>query len=341
MHKIIWGGLVFNIDFDLIMLPALIAIAAGGVVFVFIYPLLSGAGKSEKRFKKMSRGRQVKDGNLNLTNRQSGQVRRKQLQDTLKEIETKQKVKTQTTMRMRLDRAGLKLQVKEFYIMSAILSGAVFLVMFFFGMPVFIALIASAVAGLGIPRWFLAFSASRRQKKFVEEFANGIDIIVRGVKSGLPLNDCLKIIAAESQEPMRSEFVEVVEQLRVGLSVPQALEKLYERIPIDEVNFFTIVITIQQSSGGNLAEALGNLSAVLRDRKKLKGKIQAFSAEAKSSAAIIGALPLVVMLLVYFTTPDYISVLWTHQLGHIMLLGSAIWMMLGIVVMSKMINFDY
>jgi tight adherence protein B len=121
----------------------------------------------------------------------------------------------------------------------------------------------------------------------------------------------------------------------------EACAKLYERTPVAEANFFAIVVAIQQKAGGNLAEALGNLSRVLRDRKKMKAKIQAMSQEAKASASIIGALPVAVMTLVYITSPQYISLLFTEPLGHVMLAGSAIWMLIGVLVMKKMINFDF
>ncbi len=175
----------------------------------------------------------------------------------------------------------------------------------------------------------------------MRDFANAIDIIVRGVKSGLPLNDCLQIIAAETPEPVKGEFRDLVEQQSIGVTLAKAFDRMYDRIPLQEVNFFSIVVAIQQQTGGNLAEALGNLSQVLRDRRKLQGKVAAFSAEAKTSAAIIGALPPTVMLMVYLSTPDYIGLLWTEKLGQVMLAGSAIWMLIGVLVMRKMINFDY
>ena len=117
--------------------------------------------------------------------------------------------------------------------------------------------------------------------------------------------------------------------------------RLFERMPLPEANFFGIVVAIQQKAGGNLSEALGNLSKVLRDRKRMAGKIRAMSMEAKASAAIIGAIPPTIMFLVYMMTPGYISLLWTTQLGHLLLAGSAVWMTIGILVMRKMINFDF
>ena len=145
------------------------------------------------------------------------------------------------------------------------------------------------MAALGLPNLVLSRLRMRRINKFIDIFPNALDIIVRGVKAGLPLGDTLRIIANELPEPVRSEFRKLVEAQALGLPLPEAAEKLAERVPISETNFFSIVIGIQSKSGGNLSEAIGNLSRTLRERKKMKGKIKAMAMEAKASAAIIGA----------------------------------------------------
>jgi tight adherence protein B len=155
------------------------------------------------------------------------------------------------------------------------------------------------------------------------------------------LLDCMKMITAEAPEPLKSEFRAIIETQAIGIPLGEACGKLYERMPVPEANFFGIVISIQQKAGGNLAEALGNLSRVLRDRKKMKGKIQAMSQEAKASASIIGALPVAVMTLVWITSPQYIGLLFSEPLGHVMLAASVVWMAMGVMVMKKMINFDF
>jgi tight adherence protein B len=193
----------------------------------------------------------------------------------------------------------------------------------------------------GVPFWILSFLRKRREAKFLNVFPDAVDIIVRGIKAGLPLLDCLKMITVDAPEPVKSQFRSIIETQAIGLPLGEACGKLYEQMPLAEANFFGIVIGIQQKSGGNLAEALGNLSRVLRDRKKMKGKIQAMSQEAKASAAIIGCLPLAVMTLVYLTSPQYISLLWTESLGRVMLACAAVWMAIGVFVMKKMINFDF
>lgn len=193
----------------------------------------------------------------------------------------------------------------------------------------------------GIPHWLLGFLKRRREQKFLNGFPDAVDVIVRGIKAGLPLLDCIKMITIDAPEPVRSEFRAILETQAIGMPLGEACGKLYERMPVPEANFFGIVIAIQQKAGGNLSETLANLSRVLRDRKKMKAKIQAMSQEAKASAAIIGALPIAVMTLVWITSPSYISLLFTEQLGNIMLAGSAVWMTMGVLVMKKMINFDF
>jgi tight adherence protein B len=187
----------------------------------------------------------------------------------------------------------------------------------------------------------LKFLKRRRENKFLEAFPDAVDTIVRGIKAGLPLLDSLRMITTEASEPLRSEFRAIVETQTIGIPIGEACAKLYERIPVPEANFFGIVISIQQKSGGNLSEALGNLSKVLRERKKMKQKIQAMSMEAKASAAIIGALPPAVAFLVYITSPQYIELLWTHPTGRMLLAGCALWMFTGVMVMRKMIHFDF
>jgi tight adherence protein B len=194
---------------------------------------------------------------------------------------------------------------------------------------------------LGLPRWVLGMLVSGRQKKFSNQLADAIDVIVRGVKSGLPLNQCMRIIAAESPEPLRAEFQALVDSSAMGVPIDQSLQRMYDRMPLPEVNFFSIVLIIQQKTGGNLSESLGNLSSVLRARKLMKEKVKALSSEAKASAMIIGSLPLIVMTMVYFTRPTYIMILFTDPTGNLILLGAATMMSLGVFVMNKMVNFKF
>ena len=167
--------------------------------------------------------------------------------------------------------------------------------LFIVGRSLLPALGVGFAGGFGLPRWLLSFLKKRRENEIPRHISpTRVDVIVRGIKAGLPLLDSLKIIALDAQEPIKSEFKAIVETQTIGMPIGEACAKLYERMPLPEANFFGIVISIQQKAGGNLSEALGNLSRVLRDRKKMKAKIQAMSMEAKASASIIGALPICV-----------------------------------------------
>ncbi len=316
----------------------LAALCIGAIGFVFV----GGESKSQQRVARVTRA-----GNARLAPSAEGDVdnsekRRKQMQETLKTLEDKQKEqKKRIPLKTRIERAGLDIEPRIFYIASAVCGLVMMLGLKLAGLSLFIALLGGFAAAFGLPRWVLSYLMKKRQKAFTEEFANAIDVIVRGVKSGLPVNDCLRIIATESPDPVRTEFQGIVEGQRVGVTLEQGLEKIYERMPLPEVNFFQIVLSIQQKTGGNLSEALGNLSKVLRERKKMRAKIQAMSQEAKASAAIIGSLPPGVMLLIYFTSPDYMTVLFTTTPGNMIIVSGLVWMGIGILVMKKMIDFKF
>lgn len=203
-----------------------------------------------------------------------------------------------------------------------------------------VVLVGFLVGLFGLPRWYLSYLGKKRMLRFTNEFPNALDVIVRGIKSGLPLNDCLRIIAAEAQEPVKGEFRLIVEAQTLGMPLTEAAGKLFERMPCAEANFFGIVLAIQQKTGGNLAETLANLSRVIRERRKMRDKIKAVSMEAKASAAIIGSLPPAVAGLVYLTSPGYMDALWTTDAGRAALVVCAVWMGMGVLVMRKMINFE-
>jgi tight adherence protein B len=314
----------------------MVATAIGGVAYVFIYPLLSGERKVEQRRANVAR---AEPAARKIRTQQKS--RREQVEETLKEIDVKANKPKSLPLPMKIAQAGLSWSKNQFLMISAGLGLVGFLAVFVAAGSLLPALGVGFAAAFGVPRWLLSFLKKRRQKQFLNHFPDGVDVIVRGIKSGLPLLDSLRIIALDAQEPIKSEFRSIVETQAIGMPIGEACAKLYERMPLPEANFFGIVISIQQKAGGNLSEALGNLSRVLRDRKKMKAKIQAMSMEAKASASIIGALPFCVGILVWLTSPDYIELLWTRELGRFMMMGCAIWMSIGIFVMKKMINFDF
>ena len=318
-------------------LAFLAATAIGGLAWVFIYPSLSGQRKAESRRASIARadaagasgrekpafapraGRGIAEGTRRPP--QEGEVRPAHHPPCPGRLGILDAPEI-------LDRVGRfrRGRIRLAFVIGGHLLGAAVMA---FG------------TGLGLPRWVLGFLKKRREKAFLKALPDAVDVIVRGIKAGLPLFESIKVVAADSPEPLKSEFNAIIETQTIGMPLGEACARLYERMPLPEANFFGIVIAIQQKSGGNLSEALGNLSKVLRDRKKMAEKIQAMSTEAKASAGIIGSLPPIVMLLVWISTPDYISLLWTHSLGQFMLLCCVGWMTIGVLVMKKMINFDF
>ncbi len=328
-----------GIDITFILVLASTFFAVGGVGYV-----LMGGGQSPVKKQRVDDtvGRVRLRGKRQASAIDANAQRRRQVQETLKDLEAKQRRarKNNLTIKAQLQQAGLSINERAFWMITlgtGVVGACYLLVMA--GQAPLIAGGAGGGAGLGLPRWVLGFLRGRRMKKFTNEFANALDVIVRGVKSGLPLNECLKIIAKESPDPVGTEFQHLVEALAMGVGVEEALEKMYSRMPLADLNFFNIVISIQSKTGGNLAEALTNLSGVIRSRKMLYQKIEALSGEAKASAMIIGSLPPGVAALVNATTPSYMEEMFTDPTGKMMLVGGGVWMLCGILIMRRMINF--
>jgi tight adherence protein B len=321
---------------QVLMVALLAAVSIGGIAWVFLYPILSGEKHMELR--QASVAKPNPGARVGARPQKS---RREQVEESIKELEIRNSKAKKVPLSMKITQAGLTWSKRRFILISAALGFVTFLIVMFTGLGLLIAAALAFAAAFGLPRWVLSFLKKRRQQRFLLSFPDAVDVIVRGIKAGLPLLDSLKIVALEAPEPVKSEFRQIVETQTVGIPLGEACIKLYDRMPLPEANFFGIVISIQQKAGGNLSEALGNLSRVLRDRKRMQAKIKAMSMEAKASAMIIAALPFAVMLLVYITSPKYIELLWTEPTGRLMLAACATWMLLGVMVMKKMINFDF
>jgi tight adherence protein B len=334
---------MFGLDSKTLLLIILVAVAVAALVYFLLFDSIDAERQTETRMSRLASGSnnvaQKKAANDRLHEMSK---RKRSVQDSLKEIEDKQKdAKPKAgNLKSRITQAGLSISPKKYYTF-AILTGVFFALCTFVasGDPL-IALGVMFVTTIGLPAWFLSFLRKRRFKAFLNELPNALDVMVRSIKSGLPLNDSIRLISTEGSEPVKGEFLRVVEAQQVGLSIPEACQRLYTRIPLPEVNFFSVVINIQAQAGGNLSEALGNLSAVLRARKQMKAKVKALSMEAKASAAIIGALPFIVTILVYISSPAYITLLFTDQRGHLIIGASLLWMTIGVLVMRKMIDFE-
>ena len=324
--------------------PALIAsalafLAFAGIGLAFSQPG-ADAARAQKRAKELNSkkpARRTADAEVATAKRRAS------AQEALKELTANEKKsrKRRVSVKGLIEQAGLSITETHFWIISAstgiVLAGVGFFIQHSWLGP----LIGLFIGTLGLPRWVVKFLISARQKKFSNQLADGIDIIVRGVKSGLPLNQCLRMIAAESPQPLRGEFANLVDANAMGVPLEQSLQRMHERMPLPEVNFFGIVLVIQQRTGGNLSEALGNLSGVLRSRKLMRAKISALSSEAKASAGIIGSLPFFVVGVVYLIQPAYMALLFTTTIGNLILIAAAFMMTIGILVMRKMINFKF
>jgi tight adherence protein B len=324
------------------MLPILAAILAfitiGGLGWVFV-------GGDDSTDQAVKRAQNLGDGQRKAATARKAaaaantpESRRKQIMAQLQEAERRER-KVRANVSAKLKQAGLTISVRTFYIASAVVGLVAAVAALAFGLHVLLVLGVGVIAGLGLPRWVLGFLAKARMKKFSLEFPNAVDVIVRGIKSGLPIHECFKIIARESPAPLGPAFKKLVEALGVGMTLEQALDKMFEQMPTPELRFFTIVIAIQQKTGGNLAEALGNLSTVLRARRMMGEKVKAMSSEALASAGIIASLPPVVMGMVMITSPSYMMSLFTDIRGNFLLLVAAALMGIGVFVMKRMISF--
>jgi tight adherence protein B len=315
----------------------LVAFAIGGLAWVFLYPRLSGERAVERRQDTVTKTGSAAAARVPRNVQKS---RREQVEGSLKDLEARQ-AKKSVPLHLKIQQAGLKWSNRQYILISVALGLGSFILFLLIDAGLYAAFAMAFAAGFGMPVWLLKFLKKRREAKFLEAFPDAVDTIVRGIKAGLPLLDSMRVISVDAPEPLRGEFQAIMETQAIGIPIGDAVSRLFERIPVPEANFFGIVIAIQSRSGGNLSEALGNLSRVLRDRKKMKAKIQAMSMEAKASASIIACLPLAVMGIVWVTSPAYIELLWTTPMGRMMLAGSAMWMLTGVMVMRKMINFDF
>ncbi len=334
--------MLFGQDISQIAFVFMVAVAVGGLALAVLYPMFVGATASTRIQSVTSAIKApVRQSLRSRLMEDPKDLRRKQIQESLNQVgERERQRKKRLTLRTLIAQTGIELSIRMFWMLSIVMGAIFAFIPQFFALPWYVSVAAGLVGLLGFPRWLLKYLRKRRQNVFLHDFADAIDVMVRGLKAGLPVTDAMRVIASESGPPVGPEFTEIVEGQRVGISVDQGVERLVERMPLAEVNFLAIVMSIQSKTGGNLSEALGNLSKVLRDRKKMKAKIRSVSQEAKSSAAIIGSLPFVIMGALTMLNPHYMDPLFNTSVGHIILIGSGSWMLTGVLVMRKMINID-
>ena len=322
------------------LILALLAVVCVGAAGFALVPSLLGSSRADKRIKALQGDIQVNRAVTSAA--RTREQRRKNIQDTLKsQTEQLNKGRKRVPLQDRIFQAGMKIKRNDFIRNQVIVGAGAFVICFLLQVPILFAAVFGVAAGYLLPKMYMGHRRRRFQDQFLEELPNAVEAIVRGVKSGLPLNDSMRLVAKEVKEPVKSEFQRVLDQQALGKSMSEAVPILYDRVPLSEVNFFVVVITVQQQSGGNLSEALGNLARVLRNRKKMKQKVKAMSSEAKASAGIIGSLPFVVAVLVTLTTPAYLLPLVQSPIGMFWLGVAVLLMSTGIFVMSRMVRFDF
>ena len=328
-----------NLGVLLFLVAGAVFISMVAVTFSLILPQIKARANLRQRIS-------VASGNVSAAEVTRGiggdSSRRRDIQSRLRQLEdAKTKKSFAVKLRETIRQAGLRLTLRNYFLLCTAFSVVAAILYKMTGYHLVGIVPVSITVGFGLPRYVLFYLTKRRVNKFTKEFANAVDIIVRGIKSGLPVSECLKIIATESPEPVAGVFLEIVESQNLGLTLEVSLERAQEQIKTPELQFFTIVLIIQGQTGGNLAETLANLSGILRDRKKMANKVKSLSSEAKSSAGIIGSLPFLMTGLLYLVNPEYLTPLFTADLGKILIAGGLVWMSVGIFIMKQMINFEF
>ena len=243
-------------------------------------------------------------------------------------------------LRRRLEATGKNWTLGRYAGFCAILSAVAFLALMARGAPFLLALFAGLFIGIGLPHMVVGKLIKRRIGKFIGKFPDAIELLVRGLRSGLPISETMGVVGTEVPDPVGSEFRAVADRMRIGRTMEQALQEAADKLNTPEFQFFCITLAIQRETGGNLAETLGNLADVLRKRMQMKLKISAMSSESKASAYIIGSLPFLVFGIIYFMNPTYMGSFFTDTRLIIAAIGGGIWMSIGVFIMAKMINFE-
>ncbi|TVS00254.1 MAG: pilus assembly protein TadB [Rhodospirillales bacterium] len=324
-------------DSTLVLLIAGLLVAAAAMV------LVSGDGarrKLERRAARLRAGRRDRPGAADTAD-----TRGIRLEDpsALKGLEglARRYLPRQSMLRDRLARTGRTISLGTYLSVNVGVGAVVALLVWVLGgLPVAVAVLAGLGAGIGLPHAVVGMLGARRRKRFLALFPDAIDLIVRGLKSGLPVTESMAAVGREMADPVGSEFRHVMESVRFGRDLNEVLWQTAKRLDVAEFNFFVISLSIQQETGGNLAETLANLSDIVRRRKQMRLKIKALTGEAKASAYILGSLPFVMFLIVSLMNPAYAGELISDPRGVIMLgvgLGS---MGIGVVVMAKMVRFE-
>ena len=243
-------------------------------------------------------------------------------------------------LELRLHRAGKGWTLSQYLYASLGLGAVITLLIFVKTGAALLALAIGALIGAGLPHMVVGYFVSKRANSFTTKFPDAIELLVRGLRSGLPVTETLGVVAKEVPGPVGEEFKLITERIKIGKTMEDALQETADRLSMPEFNFFCITLAIQRETGGNLAETLANLSDVLRKRAQMKLKIRAMSSESKASAYIVGALPFIVFTMIWWINPGYIGEFFVDERLMVAGMGGLVWMGIGAFIMAKMVSFE-
>ncbi|MBL4838710.1 MAG: type II secretion system F family protein [Kordiimonadaceae bacterium] len=313
---------------------------AGIIIIITVMILMRALDTGRKQTKyKLDRFQARFGTNKQLKNSQARSIRSKEdrsgLSGKLAEM-----LPRQEQIERRIQKAGMATSLSKYATACGAIALGTLTILLLMGAPLVLAILISFIAGLGLPHIVVSRRIKARTTLFTKQFPEAIDLMVRGLKSGLPVNECISNVGVELLEPTGVEFQNISDAMRLGKQLEEALWDTAERLDTPDFKFFVISLVVQRETGGNLGETLGNLSTILRQRESMKLKIKSLSSEAKASAWIVGALPFVMLAFIMATNYDYGIVLFTHPKAIVIGMGGLIWMSLGVFIMSKMITFE-
>ena len=308
------------------------------IMLVMGYTLLAGSGVAKAQKRRMEALRYRHSDSLDA--KVDAQFKRAVAARKPKTYKVAGSGSRSEALAMRLKRSGKSWTVTQYLYASVGLAVGVAVLMFVLTQAPLLSLGIGLFVGAGLPHMWVGRLISKRTDAFVTKFPDGIELLVRGLRSGLPVTETLGIVSTEVPGPVGQEFKTVIDRIKVGKTMEDALQDVADKLAIPEFNFFTITLAIQRETGGNLAETLSNLADVLRKRAQMKLKIRAMSSESKASAYIVGSLPFLVFAAIMYINPDYMMGFFSDDRLIVAGLGAGVWMGIGVFIMAQMVNFE-
>lgn len=326
------------------MSPVIIIIIAVLLVLAFVggaYVFLKKSDPKSARAREIITGEKVtkKQDKVNIADKRRAEIAKKLKNQGNDDEEEGASKKKKNSLRNKLQQTGKDISVQQYFLYSFISLAICVTISLIMGWSIILTILMGIIGFFGIPRMVIGRMAKRRQKKFLEEFADALEAMTRLLKSGMPVGEAISMVAREYTGPIGEEMNRIYDSQRIGVPLHEAALEAADRMPLPEVKMFATGLAIQAQTGSSLSEILMNLADVIRARYKLARKVKALSSEAKASAGIIGALPIVVGGGMYFLKPEHIMIMFETPMGKMMLAGAVVWMCLGILSMKLMINF--